>query len=455
MTIPKSKSGFVAPTPASVLKVVTSQRVLGAIAWNTAGSGVGQAVTFVANILIARALGAAGFGLYATILSTVNLFVALGTAGLTLTTAKLVAEHRTANPAKAARLVKSSLRVSQQAGLIAMLVQVGLSWWLCRNVLAAPSVVLELQVAAIGMFAAILNSAQMGVLQGLETFKVQAGLLITRGMLIGVSTFVSAHLWGLRGAVYANSASSVVVCLLSSMAVTTACERAGLPRVQKTTLEDVRRVLSLAFPVLVATAGFTPFAWWANALLARKAGYSQVGVFNIALQWQMITLFISSSASNVGLPLLASVVRSRDMHLYARNLLVSIAIAVVPTACIASMLLFFAPQVVGFYGHAPAETVTCLRMVAITSIVSALLIPVGHLIWTLDQTVAGMAFAFVRGLLLVGFSYLLVSRGAIGLTLAYLYTAAVVALLCIPYVYRVLRNHHSEWSTPMVDVMEL
>jgi len=74
-----------------------------------------------------------------------------------------------------------------------------------------------------------------------------------------------------------------------------------------------------------------------------------------------------------------------------------------------------------------------IRIMCACSVLIAINISVGQIIWSLDAAGAAMLFALLQGTVLVGSSFLLAGHGAEGLAWAHLITAAALTMAQVPF----------------------
>jgi hypothetical protein len=75
-------------------------------------------------------------------------------------------------------------------------------------------------------------------------------------------------------------------------------------------------------------------------------------------------------------------------------------------------------------------------------------VAVGHAIWALGAHRAGVLLALLRGALLVGLSAWLAPRGAAGIAMAWLLSAALLTAVQAPFLGWLLSRTAAAWRTP-------
>jgi O-antigen/teichoic acid export membrane protein len=429
--------------PALCLRLLESslgQRIVSGAVWSIAGAGLASGLTMASNIACARFLGAARFGELAIVTATTNLFTALFASGLSMTATRYVAEFRTSDPRRAGAVIGLSWMTSIAVGAAAMVLALLLAPWLSRAVLGASGLSRALRLGAAAMFFAALNGSQIGALSGLEAFRRLASGNLFRGAGIILLVAAGAAFGGLTGALLGYVAVGAATAAFYQIAVRRECRSKAIVISYRFSREDLRILSRFTLPVLLTTFSFTPAAWWSNVLLANKSGYSEAGVFNAVVHWQMFILFFSSAISNIGLPVLSNVRAERDAAKYRTCLAVNFLLTSAPAVAIAVPVAVCSRFIVRLYGPAFEHGAAALALISVAAVLSALNIPVGHALWSLDATAPAVLLALLRGAALVLASCALAGRGATGLAAAYVVMGVIQTAATIPFMIWLLRR---------------
>lgn len=421
------------------------RRIASGAFWSVAGSGLSQGLALLSTIVVARLLGAAAYGELGIVLATVNLFATVATAGLGLTATKHVAEHRAADPERAGRLVGLALVTSAGFGVAIAAVLAAAAPWLASATLAAPHLAGALRLGALMMALSSVNGAQIGALTGLEAYRAIAVSNAARGGATFVLVTGGVWLGGLDGAILGYAAATGVAVLASELLLRRACRADRIPLAFRIGREEWAVLWRFSLPALVAGVSFTPATWWSNALLVARSSYVENGVFSAARNWQNVVLFFTSAVANLGLPMLSSVLADRDYAKYRHRLAVNFALTSGLALAVALPVVVLAPWIMGLYGPEFEGRGAVLAWMCAASVLMAVNIAVGHAIWSLGAARSGMALALLRGAALVGFSYLFVERGAVGLALAWTAMGAVQTATQVPFMVWLLRRLRAEW----------
>jgi O-antigen/teichoic acid export membrane protein len=419
------------------------RRIVSGAAWSIAGAGIASGFTMLSNIASARFLGATHYGELAIVLSTTNLFTTLFSTGVGMTATRFVAEHRNSDPVRAGVVAGLSSATSILVGAIIALAIVVLAPWLSRSVLGAFDLVGALRLAAAVLFFASVNASQTGILSGLEAFDVIALGNLLRGVSILVLVTAGAALRGVTGALLGYIVVGALTAVFYQIAVRRQCSLQSITTSYWFRREDFGILSRFTLPALVAAFSFTPAAWWSNVILATRSGYSEAGILNSVLHWQMVILFFSTAISSTALPMLSNVRAERDAAKYKKCLALSFLLTTAPAIAIALPVAICSAFIMRMYGPGFEHGATALVLISVASVLSAANIPVGNAIWSLDATVAAVLLALLRGGALVVCSYAFATRGATGIAMGYLIMGAIQTAATIPLMMWILRRRFS------------
>ena len=419
--------------------------------WSVLGTGISQALGLFATVICARLLGSAAYGQLGIVLTTVNLFATVASVGLGVTATKHVAEYWRHDPRHAGRIIAMSSMVSAVSGSAIAILLIVLAPWLSRSTLKAP-LATELQLGALMMLFAAVNGYQTGTLAGFEAFRTQAVLNAIRGFVACPAIVTGVVLGGLRGAMIAYTATSAVTFLIHEIAIRRQCRLHSVPLSYSVDKADLRLLWSFSLPVLIASFSFTPAVWWTSAMLGTTAGYAQLGIFNAALQWQLLVMFFSNAVANLGLPTLSAVLPERSIEKYKQMLKVNFLLTTALAVIIAVPVGLAAPWIMSLYGHGFASGALTLRLVCLAAVISAANISVGQAIWSLGAARPGMLLALMRGLALVAAASLLSPHGAAGLAGAYVVMGVVQTVVQAPFMCSLMRRQAAVWAGPQASL---
>lgn len=390
-------------------------RLARAVALTASGSLAGRVLSFAGNVLVARAIGVAGFGLLGIVRSTLSLGTSLTGLGVGAMASRYVPRWRKDDPARLAELLGLVALVALAAAVLASVLLHRLAPAFASDVFRKPELLLLFQAAVPWLAATILGAMATDVLRGFERFGTLAKVDVLRGALTVGTLAVVLVAWQ-RTVLAALLALAAVELVIAGILVGAAwreaghAERVGLrwprgPAVGKP-------LVTFALPSYGFLLLQAPLSWLLLTRLARlEDGSTFVGAVQAAGSFRNAMLLLPGALAVTLVPVLSRLHSLVDAGAFAGRV----------RSLIRIVWFFSIPA-----GALVAGTLPGLVQVAFGRDYAALAAPCALLIlvagWTvvnetLDRTLAAMgkmwlAFGFGLGyaLLAVALTFLLVPR---------------------------------------------
>ena len=252
---------------------VSSRLARGAF-WSLFGALTSRLLGLIASILVARWLGKEGFGQLGIIQATVGMFGTVAGFGLGATATKYVAEWREQAPERTGRIISLSAVFSWGMGILTMLALVLLAPWLAARTLAAPQLVLALEIGSPLLLLGAVNGAQTGALAGFEAFKRIAQLNFLAGLRNFAFLPLGVWFFGLPGAIGGLGASQAIGCALNRWALAQEARRWKVPVWSPDWRSEVSVLWRFSLPIVSAALLVSPTLWYCQSILAQQpSGY--------------------------------------------------------------------------------------------------------------------------------------------------------------------------------------
>lgn len=391
--------------------------------WSLSGAISTRFLGLISSVIVARILGKSGFGELGIIQSTIGMMGTFAGFGLGMTATKFIAEYRTSNPEKAARIRALSSVFAWTSSCITALVLFCFSGWLASSTLNAPQLTKTLQISALYLLFSSVNGAQIGILSGLEAFKTIAKINFYTGFATVPVTIAGVYLAGVDGVVWAMVFSVVINWFLNHFAIRRECKKALVPYHYKNYWDERGVLWKFAIPALVSGLFFAPTEWAVNALLVNQpGGYSQMGIFNAAKQWHVLILYIPSALSNITLPVLSNLIGEGNKKQYIKVIIVNTVLLSGISLCVALPVAILSKYIMGAYGAGFVSGSGVLLLVCLYSVLWSANIVIGQVLWSTGSSVLAMILAVMRAVILVVSFACFTPRTAFGLALAYTIT---------------------------------
>jgi antigen flippase len=375
-----------------------------------------------APIILARYLGPKEYGVYTLVLSLINIVVGVSPLGQNTALQKFLPQYSVKDPARGGAIMANT--VTLVSGVLAGLCTAFFlaSRWIASAIYHDASLARVFQFSALVVLSLSLFNLASSVTAGLQDFRSYSrAMIVSSAAFLGFS-WLGVWLLGLYGALLGELLASLLgLILLATRARSLTRQRfpgAFRPQFSGGILKEI---FSFALPALLAGLLVPPAYWWANTLLARHAGFEQVGLFGVAFAIYQLILLVPSTVST---PAVSFMSESHTMGREQFSTLVGTNVRLIwaLTLPLAVSFTLFSPVIVravfgwSYQGAAP--------LASIMSYV-ALVVAVGGVIGNAAAGAGRMWHAFgINGLWLVAFvvaAALVIPRwGALGLATAFL-----------------------------------
>lgn len=250
-------------------------------------SGVGGVVSQVlyglTPVIVARFVGPRDYGVYAIVMSLVAIVTGLLSLGQNSMLHKLLPEYSVKDRRLGGAILANTVLLT--TGLLAVL-SAGLlasSNWLAASVYRDATLTSAFRWAVFATMAMALFNLVSSAVAGLQDFKTyNRGLLLRSAALIGF-VWLGVQQFGLTGAIAGQMLASLSgLALISFRCWLLAQER--FPELVKPSMTkpSLSVMASFTLPTLAMTLLNLPGYWWISTMVARHAGFAEVGLFSAA-----------------------------------------------------------------------------------------------------------------------------------------------------------------------------
>lgn len=411
-----------------------AHRVLTTAAWSVVGEGISRGLVFLTLIWVARTLDPAGYGQFGLVRTTIAMLAGVGGMGLGLTANRFVAQYKEKDSALSGRIVGFSYLLSGGSGLVIGAAAYLMAPYVAIEVLGAPSLVASFRLVAPLLLASAVSGAQVGILQGLQAYRVLALASIAQA-IAGVAFIVTAARYaGLTGAVSGLLLQTLlsVVVFHSVIARELRCREIPIIWTGVSTIYPI--FWSFSVPVVLTNIAVAPFKWINETLLATRTGFMDLGAFHAAFA---LTNAIVAVASTLNAPLISALANSAELATSPKGQRLALYGSWYAFLVIASPLLLF-PEIPSLafgpeYAGPRFEAASQLLL-----LYSGLLLyyqGIIRIIALRGSMWFGFATNLVEGVALAAAFYLLKEQGVVGLAVAYVLSYVARIAVSVPFLF--------------------
>ncbi|AEB09509.1 oligosaccharide flippase family protein [Desulfobacca acetoxidans] len=423
------------------------QRFAQGFFWSLLGLVATRLFSLITAVVIARLLGKEVFGELGMIQSTIGLLGTFAGFGLGLTTTKYVAELKANAPDRAGRIIALSNLAALVTGGLMTLVCLSLAPFLARKTMNAPHLALMLQVGAPILLVSALLGVQTGSLFGFQAFRAIARINFWQGLFTLPITLILVYFLGLLGAVLSLIASALAGVVFSSLTLRNECAASALRVSYRDSWAERRVLWDFSLPAVLSGSMVSQVTWAANAILVNQPnGYAELGLFNAANQFRMFIMFLPNIIGMVTLPLLSEI-HGQNEGSFVRAINANLRTIWGLSLPLGSLLIGLSPWLMALYGTQFQEGHLILALLVCVTIMHVAGSTVGQALISSGKIWVGfslnMAWALV---LLPTVVFLVPSKGAMGLALAYFLAYFFLTICLLLFVWRSLGRSSVQYS---------
>lgn len=408
--------------------------------WSLIGAIISQGLTLLASFPVAKMLGPEGYGELGIIQSTLAMFALFGGTSLGSTATKYVAELGSINPNRASRIISLSFSTATVIGGILSLSLIFGASFLSRDVLNASQLTSSLRISAFALFFNSINGVQTGTLAGFQSFRRLAQVNMYRGLISFPLILIGVWLWDLNGAIIALAITAGLAVILNHWTIIEESHANGVSIITWGGFSEWRILLSFTVPAILSGIVVLPVTWWANVLLVNSGnGYHEMGVINATNQWKIALTFLPFVLTQPTLSILSKLLGVNSYLEYKHVLIFNIYIVLLSISIPAIGIIIGAPFIMSAYGFDGNTNLIVLRLISISTIISAVISVIGKVIFSFGKMWHGFSINLIWALVFI-FTFLMHEKNALGLATAFLISYIIHFGVVSIYSFLILRR---------------
>lgn len=397
--------------------------------WAVFGNALGRGLSLVAGILVARFLGSDTFGEYGIVKDTLVMIAIFSSFGLGYTATKFIAE----NPIKSQIVHRICMFITFIfSAFIAMLLFVFSDYvavWI-----EAKHLGVIIRWSSIAIIFNAISTTLMGELAGFKSYKTIA----LNNTIVGIITFVItvplSYFFYLKGAIIAlifsylcNSVFNYISIRKHLVAYRVDCTLDGNVA--------IKEIIKFSFPVALQESLYSLTHWCGTWLLIKYAGYEQLGIYSVAVQWGAVVLYIPGALRNVALSYLSTT--NSDLQANSKLLKQLLGINFATTFLPFLVIACLSQSICSWYGTTYLGLRIVLIVVVFSSIISSLTNVLTQELMAFNKNWFLFVGRLIRdiGALIIAFCMIhFWGKGALCFAIAILATQSVyLAMLCLEH----------------------
>ena len=427
-----------------ILRIKSSpivHRLASGVFWQFSGTAIAKAIVLISGIICAHILTKEEYGQLGMVRSTINMFVAVGVAGLGITATKFIAQYKVESPDKIQGIVSLTNQFAIFTGLLVTFLVLIFSSTIADSVLHAPILSPSIKAGALLLFVTVMNGAQNGTLAGFENFKSIAINTLLGSIAEGAFMLLGAYYGGVFYAILGFGIGYIVLYLSNQISIRRQLKSIGLQyRYSRISTEDWKILINFSLPAALSSMVVTPTLFVVRTILVRNSGFEELAVYEAAEQWRIIILFIPTAICHVILPILSSLSTNDDRR-YWRVLKLNLGLNAGISLAITLTVSLLSSFIMGLYGSIYSTDTITLVILSSSTIFSSMASVVGAAIQSRAKVWHGLGFNILWSSIVVFLTWFFIKSGygAKGVAIAMMASYAVHTVLQLIYLHTTVR----------------
>jgi stage V sporulation protein B len=397
---------------------------------------------FVSLIVVSRALGPDGFGVFTIATAIMGVAFTLSDFGLSGGTAKLASPLKNKDLVLFQRVIAESLKIRAVVSTIVLAIGALLSWLISEILIGREGAYIIVILSFVGGFATSLFTHVRVALQSERRFRILASIrvAVTGGTLAILITLILAESLspetGIVGYAVTPLAAFTLFMMLSPKS---GGETGGRPRERREILQFSKWIFAVAMlsSVFLRLDVFFLGATWTDA---------DVGVYSVALTLIFPVTQLANSLATVLIPEVSSMKTKKELERFVLSSLRY-------TLPISTALILFAftsipdELIPWFFGKGYTESIAPFRVLVLSASAILICTPIYLVVYPLGRPIALAKGDFIKLLLhLSVYSILVPTRGVMGAAWGNASAMLIGSAISVMIVLVELRRIHPEQS---------
>lgn len=390
--------------------------------WNLIATTFNQGSIFACNVLVARILGKHAFGEYSIVISTLITVAALIQLSMGYTATKYVAEFRSIDKDKTGRILGLCSIIALCTAILGTFLLIPASPFIATHAMKAPHLSDALVIGTGYLFFSAINGYQIGAFAGLEAYNSLAKTAILSGIISVLGIAVGAWYFQLSGALAGLSVTAMIRCIVHYYGLKMELEKNGLLVTYKGLNQELNIFRTFALPAALSGYVSLPAMWYGNTILIRQqGGIEQMALYNAAISFRMLVMFLPVVINNVGMPILNNYKGLGNAERYWKTFRITLSINASAVMLISLVLIISGPILFNLFGKDFGGGFPVLKVLLIAAIIEGVSISTYQIIQShakIWQSFMCIAVPYCI-LFVISAHYLAPIYGAVGLAAAY------------------------------------
>lgn len=327
----------------SKLNQIKKSQILIDSFWSVLGSFFSKGGAFISGIFIANYIGKISYGEFSMLKATFLSLSILGSFGLGYTATKFFADKKNHDSLDLLDLTKKFSILTLLISISIFVLFIIFDEKLCLLFFKKIEIISNMKLIVLYVPLNALSILQIGILSGLGDFRYLSRINLITGLFLLVSSFCLTYCFLIKGALVAILISTLISIIFSHYRILKKIKANKYPF---KSILSYSEIINYSLPVGIQEVIFSISSWVVIYLLLSFSTYSEVAMYNAALQWGAIALFLPAMLRNVVLKHMVSSSNHDHSQIMLKMIIASVSI----TSFFFCFVLIFGNLINSLYG---------------------------------------------------------------------------------------------------------
>lgn len=319
--------------------------------WALIGNLFGKGLSVFSGILLAKILGKDGFGEYSLIKNPLFASSMFFTFGFGYLVTKLISVNLNNGFIVIKKIIKWSTSFTLIFSGVISLVLLLFSNYISINYFGDLSFGSSIRVFSIWNILNSYYTLQIGIISGFRSFKKLVFISIASGLVLVSFTYFGSINYGILGAIWALVLYQFIHILLNVYLIRNSIKLIEEKNPSNESSLKFKDLVLEVIPVGIQEGVYSVFTWITSLIILKFSSTSDFGLYNAAIQWSSIVLFIPGILRSVMLAHFSNANNQKMKKEMIKNvLLLNFFVVIIPAALVA----LISGRIEAYYGSAYA-----------------------------------------------------------------------------------------------------
>ena len=406
-------------------------KVAKGVFWSFLGTFISRSFTFIAYILIANVLDIKEYGEIGILKSIIVTFSMFSLASFGVTATRYISIYKEVDMLKVKRILSVTYFLTIGISLFILLSIIVFSKMFSVEVLGNENFRIETIIISFAIFFSALNGFQNGALSGFEKFKYISIVNISSGILAIPMLFLLTYSYGVLGFCIGISIQYFFLFLFSSFFLKKVMKENKINFTTKNILGEITVIREFSIPSFLGGFIISPTILICNTLLVKSSGgFTSMGIYEAAFNFSIIAMTFNSMIGQVLYPFAVKMIDKKNQKFDFLNLNMPWIIGI-----FFGLLLIYLPDVFSLIFDEQYQNINMYRTI---SCIAVFIIFISHRqgisrnLAAINKMWYGFLDNLIWSLLAIGFTFILVDKGASGRAFAFVMAYLINSIIILP-----------------------